>query len=109
MAALRRLSAGPYPAERMLTLEQLGEIKAEGGFEALDELLLPLSTSVADWPRVQLAESAAHYLRQGQPVMTSDRPLDGWVSIYEASTDTFMGVGEVLEDGRIAPRRLVSG
>jgi tRNA pseudouridine55 synthase len=48
-------------------------------------------------------------LRQGQPVMTSDRPLDGWVSIYEASTDTFMGVGEVLEDGRIAPRRLVSG
>ncbi|HBS14950.1 MAG: tRNA pseudouridine(55) synthase TruB [Alcanivorax sp.] len=109
VAALRRLSAGPYPAERMLTLEQLGEIKAEGGFEALDELLLPLSTSVADWPRVQLAESAAHYLRQGQPVMTSDRPLDGWVSIYEASTDTFMGVGEVLEDGRIAPRRLVSG
>ena len=41
--------------------------------------------------------------------MTSDRPLDGWVSIYEASTGAFMGVGEVLEDGRIAPRRLVSG
>ncbi|MBF5055831.1 MULTISPECIES: tRNA pseudouridine(55) synthase TruB [Alcanivoracaceae] len=108
VAALRRLSAGPYPAERMLTLEQLGEIKAAGGFEAIDELLLPLSTSVADWPRVALGETSAYYLRQGQPVMTSDRPMDGWVSIYEASTDTFMGVGEVLEDGRIAPRRLVS-
>ncbi len=103
VAALRRLSAGPYPAERMLTLEQLGEIKAAGGFEAIDELLLPLSTSVADWPRVALGETSAYYLRQGQPVMTSDRPMDGWVSIYEASTDTFMGVGEVLEDGRIAP------
>ena len=108
VAALRRLSAGPYPAERMLTLEQLGEIKAAGGFEAIDELLLPLSTSVADWPRVALGETSAYSLRQGQPVMTSDRPMDGWVSIYEASTDTFMGVGEVLEDGRIAPRRLVS-
>ncbi|MCC4310502.1 tRNA pseudouridine(55) synthase TruB [Alcanivorax marinus] len=105
---LRRLSAGPYPAERMMTLEQLGEIKAEGGFEALDDYLLPLSTSVADWPRVALGDNAAYYLRQGQPVMAGDRPLEGWVSIYEASTDTFMGVGEVLEDGRIAPRRLVS-
>lgn len=109
VAALRRLSAGPYPAERMLTLEQLGEIKAGGGFEAIDELLLPLSTSVADWPRVALGDNAAYYLRQGQPVMASDRPLDGWVSVYQASTEEFLGVGEILEDGRIAPRRLVSG
>ena len=109
VCALRRLSAGPYPAERMLTLEQLGEIKAGGGFEALDEILLPLSTSVADWPRVALGDNAAYYLRQGQPVMTGDRPADGWVSVYQASTDEFLGVGEILEDGRIAPRRLVSG
>lgn len=108
VSALRRLSAGPYPAERMLTLEQLGEIKAGGGFEAIDEMLLPLSTSVADWPRVALGDNAAYYLRQGQPVMTSDRPMDGWVSVYQASTDEFLGVGEILEDGRIAPRRLVS-
>lgn len=108
VTVLRRLSAGPYPAERMLTLEQLGNIKAEGGFEAIDELLLPLSTSVADWPRVELGDNAAYYIQQGQPVMASDRPADGWVSVYQASTDTFLGVGEVLEDGRIAPRRLVS-
>ena len=63
------------------------------------------SLVAVDIERVELTRE----LRQGQPVMTSDRPLDGWVSIYEASTDTFMGVGEVLEDGRIAPRRLVSG
>lgn len=105
---LRRLSAGPYPAERMLTLEQLGNIKAEGGFAAIDEYLLPLSSSVADWPRVALGDNAAYYLRQGQPVMTGNRPADGWVSVYQASTDEFLGVGEILEDGRIAPRRLVS-
>jgi tRNA pseudouridine55 synthase len=107
--ALRRLSAGPYPEERMLSLEQLGDLKAAGGFEAIDEMLLPLSTSVADWPRVMLGDDAAYYLCQGQPVMARDRPLDGWVSVYQASTEAFLGVGEILEDGRIAPRRLVSG
>ena len=109
VAALHRIAAGPYPAERMLTLEQLGNIKAEGGFEAIDELLLPLSSSVADWPRVELSDNAAYYIQQGQPVMTPDRPVDGWVSLYQASDGAFMGVGEVLEDGRIAPRRLVAG
>ncbi len=109
VTALHRLSAGPYPAERMLTLEQLGKIKETGGFEAIDELLLPLSTSVADWPRVELGDNAAYYLQQGQPVMASDRPLDGWVSVYQASSGEFLGVGEVLEDGRIAPRRLIAG
>ena len=108
VTVLHRLSAGPYPAEKMLTLEQLGNIKAEGGFEAIDELLLPLSTSVADWPRVELGDNAAYYIQQGQPVMASDRPKDGWVSVYKASSGEFLGVGEVLEDGRIAPRRLVS-
>ena len=34
VTALHRLSAGPYPSERMLTLEQLGKIKETGGFEA---------------------------------------------------------------------------
>ncbi len=109
VTALHRLSAGPYPSERMLTLEQLGKIKETGGFEAIDELLLPLSTSVADWPRVELGDNAAYYLQQGQPVMASDRPLDGWVSVYQASSGEFLGVGEVLEDGRIAPRRLIAG
>ena len=109
VTALHRLSAGPYPAERMLTLEQLGKIKETGGFEAIDDLLLPLSTSVADWPRVELGDNAAYYLQQGQPVMASDRPLDGWVSVYQASSGEFLGVGEVLEDGRIAPRRLIAG
>jgi hypothetical protein len=34
----------------------------------------------------------------------------GWVSIFSESNDpneAFLGVGEVMDDGRIAPRRLV--
>lgn len=106
---LRRLSAGPYPAERMLTLDQLGLLKEQGGFEKIDELLLPLSTAVADWPAVKLGDDAAFYLMKGQAVMASDRPRSGWVSLYQATGDRFLGVGEVQEDGLIAPRRLVAG
>ncbi|PKM22915.1 MAG: tRNA pseudouridine(55) synthase TruB [Gammaproteobacteria bacterium HGW-Gammaproteobacteria-14] len=109
VTALRRLSAGPYPAERMLTMDQLGELKEQGGFEAIDEQLLPLSTAVADWPPAELGDNAAYYLLQGQAVMANTRPREGWVSLYQASNGRFLGVGEVLEDGRIAPRRLVVG
>lgn len=108
VTALRRLSAGPYPAERMMTLDQLGALKAEGGFEALDALLLPVATSVAEWPRVELGDNAAWYLRQGQPVMAENRPRDGWVSLWEKSSGRFLGVGEIQEDGRVAPRRLLA-
>lgn len=106
--ALRRLSAGPYPAEKMLTLDQLGTLKEQGDFAAIDEQLLSLSTSVADWRAVELSDNAAFYLQQGQAVMASDRPREGWVSLYQASDKRFLGVGEILEDGRIAPRRLVA-
>lgn len=105
---LRRLSAGPYPTERMMTLDQLGAVKEDGGFEALDALLLPVDTSVAEWPRVELGDNAAWYVRKGQPVMADNRPRDGWVSLWEKSSGVFLGVGEIIEDGRVAPRRLLA-
>jgi tRNA pseudouridine55 synthase len=51
----------------------------------------------------------AHYLMQGQPVQVSRAPTEGWVQLLEIAEeeDIFLGVGEVLADGRIAPRRLV--
>lgn len=108
VAALRRSQAGPYPADKMLTLDQLGDLKREGGFEAIDELLLPISSSVADLPRVELSDNAAYYLMQGQSVMTPDRPSHGLVSLHQGSSGDFLGVGEVQEDGQIGPKRLIS-
>ena len=105
---LRRLSAGPYPVDGMLTMDELGEMKDNGGFEALDARLLAAESAVTSWPKVQLGRDAAWYLRQGQPVMAADRPRDGMVTLYEADTGLFLGVGEVQEDGMIAPRRLVA-
>lgn len=108
VAALRRLWAGPYAENAMRTLDQLGEIKREEGFEALDGVLLPLSSCVADMPRVDLSDNAAYYIKQGRPVTTPNRPTQGLVALFEASTDEFLGVGEVQDDGQIAPKRLVA-
>jgi tRNA pseudouridine55 synthase len=105
---LRRIGAGPYTADNMIdfsTLEQL-EQEGQGNLDALDQYLLPLDSSVATWPDVTLSEAAAYYLRQGQPVIVPYAPTEGWVKLV-LKDNSFLGVGEILEDGRVAPRRLV--
>ncbi|ROR32094.1 tRNA pseudouridine(55) synthase TruB [Inmirania thermothiophila] len=105
VAALRRTGVGPYGAEGMVTLEQVREA-AEAGTDALDRLLLPMESALAAWPEIRLDADAAYYLRQGQPVLVPRAPTAGWVRLY-APDAAFLGVGEILDDGRVAPRRLV--
>jgi len=103
---LRRIGAGPFGADDMVTMSEIEE-RAESGMEALDALLLPVEAAVSHWPDVRLSEGVAYYLRRGQPVLVPHAPTEGWVRIY-AGRGRFVGVGEVLDDGRIAPRRLVN-
>ncbi len=101
--ALRRLGAGPYLAEQMLTLDTLSEASSE---EACDNYLLPIDSSLTHLENVILSDSTAFYLRQGQPVFIPKAPTNGWVKL--TFQERFLGVGEVLEDGKIAPKRLVA-
>lgn len=103
---LRRTGSGPFDDSQLLTLPQLRAL-AEQGAEALDGVLLPMEAAVSDWPDVNLPEEVAYYVRQGQAVLVPHAPTQGWVKIYE-NHKRFLGVGEVLDDGRIAPRRLVN-
>ncbi len=113
--ALRRLESGPFTIEDTCSMAELRHLRESGGMDALDELLLPASSAVDDWPSVELTEVTASYLRQGQPVQIPNAPTEGWVRIFSEPDDScerkdkenFLGVGEILEDGRIAPRRLV--
>ena len=105
IVALRRTAVEPYDAARMVTLDALRE-RAEQGLAALDELLLPADTALPDWPVVRVRGDAAFYLRQGQPVLVPRAPTQGWVRLYEGE-EQFLGIGEILDDGRVAPRRLL--
>jgi tRNA pseudouridine55 synthase len=104
--SLHRFGAGPFDAKDMVPLLELEE-RAERGLEALDEVLLPMEAAVAHWPGVSLPDAVAYYLRRGQPVLVPHAPTEGWVRIF-AGGDRFVGVGEVLDDGRVAPRRLMN-
>ena len=101
---LRRIGAGPFTAGDMT---ELAVIEALAGKDpgALDALLRPMEAAVSQWPSVLLPEGVAFYLRKGQPVLVPHSPTEGWVRIH-AERAGFIGVGEVLDDGRIAPRRL---
>lgn len=110
VSELRRIASGPFAEEDMVSLERLDAL-ADRGFDVLDEAILPMESAVADWPNVELPEAVAYYLRKGQPVMVPHAPTSGWVRIYGdggGHRRSFLGLGEVLDDGRIAPRRLVN-
>ena len=104
VAALRRVGAGPFEAGDMVELAAV-ESLAEAGRDALDAALRPMEAAVSQWPGVRLPEGVAFYLRKGQPVLVPHAPTEGWVRIHSEGAG-FIGVGEVLDDGRIAPRRL---
>ncbi|WP_426414720.1 tRNA pseudouridine(55) synthase TruB [Aestuariirhabdus sp. LZHN29] len=108
--ALRRYRAGPFEESQSYSIAALEAILDEGGFDALDALLIPPDTAVIDWPQVIVGETSAYYIGQGQAVMVPKSPASGWVRIYQQADGgerVFLGIGEVDHDGRIAPRRLI--
>lgn len=104
VTALRRTGVGPFGEEGMISAETLHE-KREQGLGALDALLLPIERALDDWPEVRLSPDTAFYLRQGQAVLVPNAPVSGRVRLYNANG--FIGVGEILDDGRVAPKRLM--
>jgi tRNA pseudouridine55 synthase len=106
VAALRRTQAGPFQLNQSVTLEELEKVHAEGGNEALDRFLLPVDAGLEHWPLLQLSEHSAYYWLHGQPVRAPDMPKFGMLRVQDHE-GRFIGIGEVVEDGRLAPRRLI--
>lgn len=102
---LQRLGAGPFRAEQMIPMAEIERLAAVGT-TALDQLLLPVDSALQDLPEIQASESLVFYMRQGQAVMAPHAPVNGLVRIYDQQHQ-FIGVGEVQDDGKICPRRLI--
>lgn len=106
VSGLRRTGVGPYDDQSMQTLEAVQQAFRDKHFEEMDGWLLPLESALTDWPEVALSPDAAFYLKQGQPVLVPQAPTSGWVRLYENQTE-FLGVGQIMDDGRVAPKRMV--
>ena len=106
VAQLRRTQAGPFVLAQAVSLATLEKAHAEGGPEALDAFLLPADAGLQHWPLVRLSEHSAYYWLHGQPVRAPEAPKFGMLRVQDHE-GRFIGIGEVTDDGRIAPRRLI--
>ncbi|HHG3571050.1 TPA: tRNA pseudouridine(55) synthase TruB [Vibrio parahaemolyticus] len=110
---LRRTAVAKYPYEKMVTLEQLNELLEQAHREEiaprelLDPLLMPMDTAVEDLPEVNLIPELADMVQHGQPVQVLGAPEQGPLRLTMGEERLFIGVGEMNDDGKIAPKRLV--
>lgn len=104
LSALRRITSGPFDLEDSFTLAELEDV-AETGFAELDNLLIPSEDALDDWETVTLSRDAAFYIAQGQAVQVPKAPTSGLVRLFSEEKG-FIGIGEILEDGRVKPHRL---
>lgn len=104
VVGLRRLQAGAFTIDQAVTLDTLRDTPEDQHAS----LLLPIDQALLDLPEVSLTSLATHYLLQGQPVSVRHSHPPGWVRLY-AEGAQFLGMGQVLDDGRVAPKRLMQG
>ena len=122
VTTLRRLQSGSFHSDQMQTFESIERLFRSGGLEAIDTLLLPMSAIVSHLPDILLDETTAYSLKLGQLVRCPDSSLSHkqlssierseegeMVQIWESDGNNkhFLGIGAILEDGRLAPRRLI--
>ncbi|GEM73975.1 tRNA pseudouridine(55) synthase TruB [Vibrio sagamiensis] len=110
---LRRTGVANYPYEKMVTLEQLNELLEQAHRdevapkELLDPLLLPMDTAVEDLPEVNLNAELTHLVQHGMPVQVLGAPEGTPIRMTSGQDKQFIGVAEVNDDGKVAPKRLV--
>lgn len=104
---LRRVLAGPFSESQSVTLEHVESLKNGDDFSAVDQLLHPVDSALKHLPSVILEESSVFYMLRGNAVQVASSPLGGIVRMY-TDTNDFIGIGEMLDDGRVGPKRLIA-
>jgi tRNA pseudouridine55 synthase len=103
LVGLRRLAVGRFGLERAVTLESLGELEEA----ERDARLLPPDALIDDLPKLELDLEAAWQLTHGQAVWLPRLSVGQQHRAY-GPDGQFLGVTQVDEDGKAAPRRLVA-
>lgn len=111
VTVLHRVAAGPFDESQVVSLDALNEERGENRAEVLDHHLLPMEAPVMNLPSVILPDTTSYYFLQGQPVMDSQvfdlGSAGDQLRVYQQDKQ-FLGIGEITDDGRVAPRRLVA-
>lgn len=105
--ALRRVYVSPYQHLSMVTMSELEAMAQNNSFQQLASCLLPVESSVEAYPAITLTTASAFYMRTGQPVRATF-PANATLVRLLAEDGKFIGMGEVMSDGRVKPHRLVA-
>jgi len=109
---LRRLQSGPFREEQAITLDALVSERGDQRAEVLDHHLLSVDAPVAEMPLLELDEHSSYYFVRGQAVINNRVYQLGdegdKVRVFQQAGE-FLGVGEITDDGRVSPKRLLSG
>ena len=97
---LRRLGAGMFNIAQAKTIEQLTAMSAQ----ELQQSLIAIDSPLQAFPAVNLSEQQAVAIKYGQSVQLISGSIEGVVRLYH--DEVFLGLGEMLLDGKIAPKRL---
>jgi tRNA pseudouridine55 synthase len=105
VTALRRLWVTPFASPKMHTIEQLQSVSTDAGDAALERLLLPVESGLADWPTVDLDAGQARRLGQGQSLRLDGAQRTGAVCVRRVD-GTVLGIADVHPGGVLQARRL---
>lgn len=104
---LRRLKVSSYHQTEMYTMNMLKNILETSGDNALLSCLLPVESALQIFPAIKLSQSAIFYLKTGQAVRASGHFDPSVVRLF-TEDEKFLGVGEMMPDGRVKPCRLMT-
>ena len=103
---LRRTRVGPFDVDGLVTWEKLQILQSQGE-EAVSQAILPIEEGLKLMPAVTLTEDAAFYLQKGQAVFIPRNKNKGFVRLFMGD-NRFLGIGQMQEDGKVAPKRLMN-
>lgn len=107
VTALHRTGVANFFQE-MLTLEQLAEYQQHDQAQLLSSLL-PVDILVQDLEKLSVSNIDAKLLFQGQLVdLKGNKCQENVVALYNEQQH-FIGVGEILPEGKIKAKRMLSG
>ncbi len=104
-ARLHREAVGDFEASAMVDIEHAERLAAAGQLEGA---LMPPDVALVAFEQVDISAENEEKFRAGQAVEVDSAVASGLVRVY-GGDNLFVGVGELTDDGFLAPRRVFRG
>jgi len=101
VAALRRIQSGIFTLDNAWTMDTLQNMD----LSRLENCLLAVDQPLGHLPTLQLSPQQADWVKQGR-VINFDSELSKQTISRLYSKGLFLGLGEILLDGKLAPRKI---